>query len=135
MESGRYIRVFANASRSRYRGITAFRGKSFEGFSVVKKENKSAFAVSTTELILLTVSAPKRRAGRNGKGQSLYETLTEAALVLAADGRHCSGALSCLATLVKSTICSYHRFREGSFSWRRWPRSLRLPVDGLHSAE
>jgi alkylation response protein AidB-like acyl-CoA dehydrogenase len=74
--------VFANANpEAGYRGITAFIvEKSFEGFSVGKKENKLGIrASSTTELIMEDCRVPKENVmGEVGKGyKSAIETLNE----------------------------------------------------------
>jgi alkylation response protein AidB-like acyl-CoA dehydrogenase len=74
--------LFANANpEAGYRGITAFIiEKSFDGFSVGKKENKLGIrASSTTELILEDCSVPKENVlGEVGKGYKLsIETLNE----------------------------------------------------------
>jgi alkylation response protein AidB-like acyl-CoA dehydrogenase len=74
--------VFANADPSAgYRGITAcIVEKSFEGFSVGKKENKLGIrASSTTEIILEDCLVPKENVlGEIGKGYKVsIETLNE----------------------------------------------------------
>src|SRR5919202_3892306 len=74
--------VFANAKPEEgYKGITAFIvEKSFEGFSVGKKENKLGIrASSTTELILEDCRVPKENVlGDVGKGYKVsIETLNE----------------------------------------------------------
>ena len=74
--------VFANANpEAGYRGITAFIvEKSFEGFSVGKKENKLGIrASSTTEIILEDCRVPKENVlGEVGKGyKTSIETLNE----------------------------------------------------------
>ncbi|HEY0380351.1 MAG TPA: acyl-CoA dehydrogenase [Pyrinomonadaceae bacterium] len=74
--------VFANANpEAGYKGITAFVvEKSFEGFSVGKKENKLGIrASSTTELILEDCRVPKENVlGLVGKGYKVsIETLNE----------------------------------------------------------
>jgi alkylation response protein AidB-like acyl-CoA dehydrogenase len=74
--------VFANANpEAGYRGITAFIvEKSFEGFSVGKKENKLGIrASSTTEIILEDCRVPKENVlGEAGKGYKVsIETLNE----------------------------------------------------------
>lgn len=74
--------VFANANpEAGYRGITAFIvEKSFEGFSVGKKENKLGIrASSTTEIILDSCKVPKENVlGEAGKGYKVsIETLNE----------------------------------------------------------
>ena len=74
--------LFANANpQEGYRGITAFIvEKSFEGFSVGKKENKLGIrASSTTELILTDCRVPKENVlGEAGKGYKIsIETLNE----------------------------------------------------------
>jgi alkylation response protein AidB-like acyl-CoA dehydrogenase len=74
--------VFANANpEAGYKGITAFIvEKSFEGFSVGKKENKLGIrASSTTELILEDCRVPKENVlGEVGKGYRVsIETLNE----------------------------------------------------------
>src|SRR5205085_3338215 len=74
--------LFANANpEAGYRGITAFIvEKSFEGFSVGKKENKLGIrASSTTELILEDCRVPKENVlGEPGKGYKIsIETLNE----------------------------------------------------------
>jgi butyryl-CoA dehydrogenase/short/branched chain acyl-CoA dehydrogenase len=74
--------LFANADpEAGYRGITAFVvEKSFEGFSVGKKENKLGIrASSTTELILSDCKVPKENVlGEAGKGYKVsIETLNE----------------------------------------------------------
>ncbi|HEX7999689.1 MAG TPA: acyl-CoA dehydrogenase [Pyrinomonadaceae bacterium] len=74
--------VFANANpEAGYRGITAFIvEKSFEGFSVGKKENKLGIrASSTTEIILEDCRVPKENVlGEIGKGyKTSIETLNE----------------------------------------------------------
>src|ERR1700704_3113919 len=74
--------LFANANpEDGYRGITAFIvEKSFEGFSVGKKENKLGIrASSTTELILVDCKVPKENVlGEVGKGyKTSIETLNE----------------------------------------------------------
>jgi len=80
-EAGVFI-VFANANpEAGYRGITAFVvEKSFEGFSVGKKENKLGIrASSTTEIILDGCRVPKENVlGEPGKGYKVsIETLNE----------------------------------------------------------
>jgi butyryl-CoA dehydrogenase/short/branched chain acyl-CoA dehydrogenase len=80
-EAGVFI-VFANANpEAGYRGITAFVvEKSFEGFSVGKKENKLGIrASSTTEIILDGCRVPKENVlGEAGKGYKVsIETLNE----------------------------------------------------------
>lgn len=74
--------LFANANpEAGYRGITAFIvEKSFEGFTVGKKENKLGIrASSTTELILEDCKVPKENVlGEVGKGyKTSIETLNE----------------------------------------------------------
>lgn len=74
--------VFANANpEAGYRGITAFIvEKTFEGFSVGKKENKLGIrASSTTELILEDCRVPKENVlGEVGRGYKVsIETLNE----------------------------------------------------------
>src|SRR5947209_407056 len=74
--------IFANAiPEAGYRGITAFIvEKSFEGFSVGKKENKLGIrASSTTELILEDCRVPKENVlGEVGRGYKVsIETLNE----------------------------------------------------------
>jgi alkylation response protein AidB-like acyl-CoA dehydrogenase len=74
--------LFANANpEAGYRGITAFIvEKSFDGFSVGKKENKLGIrASSTTELILEDCRVPKENVlGEAGKGYKVsIETLNE----------------------------------------------------------
>ena len=74
--------VFANADPAAgYKGITAFVvEKSFEGFSVGKKENKLGIrASSTTELILEDCRVPKENVlGEVGRGYKVsIETLNE----------------------------------------------------------
>lgn len=74
--------LFANANpEAGYRGITAFIiEKSFEGFSVGKKENKLGIrASSTTELILEDCRVPKENVlGEVGQGYKVsIETLNE----------------------------------------------------------
>src|SRR5207237_9154181 len=74
--------LFAKANpEAGYRGITAFIvEKSFEGFSVGKKENKLGIrASSTTELILEDCRVPKENVlGEPGKGYKIsIETLNE----------------------------------------------------------
>src|SRR3989449_7849670 len=74
--------LFANANpEAGYRGITAFVvEKSFEGFSIGKKENKLGIrASSTTELILADCIVPKENVlGEMGKGYKVsIETLNE----------------------------------------------------------
>ncbi len=74
--------VFANANPEEgYRGITAFIvEKSFEGFSVGRKENKLGIrASSTTEIILDNCRVPKENLlGEFGKGYKVsIETLNE----------------------------------------------------------
>jgi alkylation response protein AidB-like acyl-CoA dehydrogenase len=74
--------VFANANpEAGYRGITAFIvERSFEGFSVGKKENKLGIrASSTTELILEDCRVPKENVlGEVGRGYKVsIETLNE----------------------------------------------------------
>ena len=74
--------LFANANpEAGYRGITAFIvEKTFEGFSVGKKENKLGIrASSTTELILEDCRVPKENVmGEIGKGYKVsIETLNE----------------------------------------------------------
>jgi alkylation response protein AidB-like acyl-CoA dehydrogenase len=74
--------VFANANpEAGYRGITAFIvEKSFEGFSVGKKENKLGIrASSTTEIIMEDCRVPKENVlGEVGKGyKTSIETLNE----------------------------------------------------------
>ena len=80
-EAGLFV-VFANANpEAGYRGITAFIvEKSFEGFSVGKKENKLGIrASSTTEIILDGCKVPKENVlGEFGKGYKVsIETLNE----------------------------------------------------------
>jgi alkylation response protein AidB-like acyl-CoA dehydrogenase len=80
-EAGVFV-VFANANpEAGYRGITAFVvEKSFEGFSVGKKENKLGIrASSTTEIILDGCRVPKENVlGEAGKGYKVsIETLNE----------------------------------------------------------
>jgi butyryl-CoA dehydrogenase/short/branched chain acyl-CoA dehydrogenase len=80
-EAGLFV-VFANANpEAGYRGITAFIvEKSFEGFSVGKKENKLGIrASSTTEIILDGCKVPKENVlGEAGKGYKVsIETLNE----------------------------------------------------------
>src|SRR5437764_1419324 len=74
--------LFANANpEAGYRGITAFVvEKSFEGFSVGKKENKLGIrASSTTEIILDGCKVPKENVlGEEGRGYKVsIETLNE----------------------------------------------------------
>lgn len=74
--------LFANANpEAGYRGITAFIiEKSFDGFSVGKKENKLGIrASSTTELILEDCRVPRENVlGEAGKGYKVsIETLNE----------------------------------------------------------
>ncbi|CAN5833441.1 acyl-CoA dehydrogenase AcdA [soil metagenome] len=74
--------LFANANPEvGYRGITAFVvEKSFDGFSIGKKENKLGIrASSTTELILEDCRVPKENVlGEMGKGYKVsIETLNE----------------------------------------------------------
>ncbi|HYY56904.1 MAG TPA: acyl-CoA dehydrogenase [Pyrinomonadaceae bacterium] len=74
--------VFANANpEAGYRGVTAFIvEKSFEGFSVGKKENKLGIrASSTTEIILEDCRVPKENVlGEAGRGYKVsIETLNE----------------------------------------------------------
>ena len=74
--------LFANANpEAGYRGITAFIiEKTFDGFSVGKKENKLGIrASSTTELILEDCVVPKENVlGEMGKGyKTSIETLNE----------------------------------------------------------
>lgn len=74
--------LFANANpEAGYRGITAFIvEKSFDGFSVGKKENKLGIrASSTTELILEDCRVPRENVlGELGKGYKVsIETLNE----------------------------------------------------------
>jgi alkylation response protein AidB-like acyl-CoA dehydrogenase len=74
--------LFANANpEAGYRGITAFIvEKSFDGFTVGKKENKLGIrASSTTELILEDCKVPKENVlGEVGKGyKTSIETLNE----------------------------------------------------------
>lgn len=74
--------LFANANpEAGYRGITAFIvEKSFEGFSVGRKENKLGIrASSTTELILEDCRVPKENVlGEVGRGYKVsIETLNE----------------------------------------------------------
>jgi alkylation response protein AidB-like acyl-CoA dehydrogenase len=74
--------VFANANpEAGYRGITAFIvEKSFDGFTVGKKENKLGIrASSTTEIILEDCRVPKENVlGEVGKGYKVsIETLNE----------------------------------------------------------
>src|SRR5437763_5363052 len=74
--------LFANANpEAGYRGITAFIvEKSFEGFTVGKKENKLGIrASSTTEIILDACRVPKENVlGEAGKGYKVsIETLNE----------------------------------------------------------
>lgn len=74
--------LFANANpEAGYRGITALIvEKSFEGFSVGKKENKLGIrASSTTELFLADCKVPKENVlGEAGKGYKVsIETLNE----------------------------------------------------------
>ena len=74
--------LFANANpEAGYRGITAFiLEKSFEGFTVGKKENKLGIrASSTVELILEDCKVPKENVlGEIGKGYKVsIETLNE----------------------------------------------------------
>ena len=80
-EAGLFV-VFANANpEAGYRGITAFVvEKSFEGFSVGKKENKLGIrASSTTEIILDACRVPKENVlGEVGRGYKVsIETLNE----------------------------------------------------------
>ncbi len=80
-EAGIFV-VFANAKpEDGYKGITAFIvEKSFEGFSVGKKENKLGIrASSTTEIILDGCKVPKENVlGEFGKGYKIsIETLNE----------------------------------------------------------
>jgi alkylation response protein AidB-like acyl-CoA dehydrogenase len=74
--------VFANANpEAGYRGVTAFIvEKSFEGFSIGKKENKLGIrASSTTEVILEDCRVPKENVlGEAGRGYKVsIETLNE----------------------------------------------------------
>ena len=74
--------VFANANPDAgYRGVTAFIvEKSFEGFSIGKKENKLGIrASSTTEVILEDCRVPKENVlGEAGRGYKVsIETLNE----------------------------------------------------------
>jgi alkylation response protein AidB-like acyl-CoA dehydrogenase len=74
--------LFANSNpEAGYRGITAFIvEKTFEGFTVGKKENKLGIrASSTTELILTDCKVPKENVmGEVGKGYKIsIETLNE----------------------------------------------------------
>src|SRR5499427_8787752 len=80
-EAGLFI-VFANISPEKgYRGITAFLvEKSFDGFTVGKKESKLGIrASSTCELILEDCAVPKANVlGEAGKGYKIaIETLNE----------------------------------------------------------
>ena len=81
IEAGVFV-VFANADPEQgYRGITAFIvEKTFEGFSVGKKENKLGIrASSTTEIIFDACKVPKENLlGEFGKGYKVsIETLNE----------------------------------------------------------
>jgi alkylation response protein AidB-like acyl-CoA dehydrogenase len=93
--------LFANANpEAGYRGITAFIvEKSFEGFSVGKKENKLGIrASSTVELILEDCKVPKANVlGEVGKGYKLsIETLNEGRIGIGAQMIGiASGALEC----------------------------------------
>ena len=93
--------LFANANpEAGYRGITAFIvEKSFEGFSVGKKENKLGIrASSTVELILEDCQVPKANVlGEVGKGYKLsIETLNEGRIGIGAQMIGiASGALEC----------------------------------------
>jgi alkylation response protein AidB-like acyl-CoA dehydrogenase len=93
--------LFANANpEAGYRGITAFIvEKSFDGFSVGKKENKLGIrASSTVELILEDCKVPKANVlGEVGKGYKLsIETLNEGRIGIGAQMIGiASGALEC----------------------------------------
>src|SRR5437764_798205 len=91
--------LFANANpEAGYRGITAFIvEKTFEGFTVGKKENKLGIrASSTTELILEDCVVPKENVlGEMGKGYKVsIETLNEGRIGIGAQMIGiCTGAL------------------------------------------
>jgi alkylation response protein AidB-like acyl-CoA dehydrogenase len=93
--------LFANANpEAGYRGITAFIvEKSFEGFSVGKKENKLGIrASSTTEIILEDCPVPKENVlGEVGKGyKTSIETLNEGRIGIGAQMIGIArGALEC----------------------------------------
>jgi alkylation response protein AidB-like acyl-CoA dehydrogenase len=93
--------LFANANpEAGYRGITAFIvEKSFEGFTVGKKENKLGIrASSTTELILEDCKVPKENVlGEVGKGyKTSIETLNEGRIGIGAQMIGIArGALEC----------------------------------------
>lgn len=93
--------LFANANpEAGYRGITAFVvEKSFEGFSVGKKENKLGIrASSTVELILEDCKVPRANVlGEIGKGYKIsIETLNEGRIGIGAQMIGiASGALEC----------------------------------------
>lgn len=93
--------LFANANpEAGYKGITAFIvEKSFEGFSVGKKENKLGIrASSTTELILEDCIVPKENVmGEVGKGYKIsIETLNEGRIGIGAQMVGIArGALEC----------------------------------------
>ncbi len=93
--------LFANANpEAGYRGITAFIvEKSFEGFSVGKKENKLGIrASSTVELILEDCKVPKANVlGELGKGYKIsIETLNEGRIGIGAQMIGiAAGALEC----------------------------------------
>lgn len=93
--------LFANANpEAGYRGITAFViEKSFEGFSVGKKENKLGIrASSTVELILEDCKVPKENVlGELGKGYKIsIETLNEGRIGIGAQMIGiAAGALEC----------------------------------------
>jgi alkylation response protein AidB-like acyl-CoA dehydrogenase len=93
--------LFANANpEAGYRGITAFVvEKSFEGFSVGKKENKLGIrASSTVELILEDCKVPKENVlGEAGKGYKIsIETLNEGRIGIGAQMIGiATGALEC----------------------------------------
>jgi alkylation response protein AidB-like acyl-CoA dehydrogenase len=93
--------LFANVNpEAGYRGITAFIiEKSFEGFSVGKKENKLGIrASSTVELILEDCKVPKENVlGEVGKGYKIsIETLNEGRIGIGAQMIGiATGALEC----------------------------------------
>ncbi len=93
--------LFANVNpEAGYKGITAFLvEKSFEGFSVGKKENKLGIrASSTTELILEDCIVPKENVmGEVGKGYKIsIETLNEGRIGIGAQMIGIAqGALEC----------------------------------------
>src|SRR6059058_2740482 len=93
--------LFANANpEAGYRGITAFIvEKSFEGFTVGKKENKLGIrASSTTELLMEDCRVPKENVlGEIGKGYKVsIETLNEGRIGIGAQMIGLArGALEC----------------------------------------